>query len=735
MSENKVEKSFILFVEGVLFSYSQVFFSRNKSIALTLLLVTFFDWIAGVSGLIAVIVSNAAAILIGFRKTNVSQGLYGFNSLLVGLGMGVLFQPGAEFFFVLAFAALFTLFLTVWLEGFFGKYGLPYLSWPFLIGIWMVSLATRQFSELEMSERGIFLLNEMYQYGGLKLVKLYFWANELNIHESIKIYFKSLAAIFFQYHMLAGILVAIGLLIYSRIAFLLSIVGFFSAYFYYTLIGANLAELSYSYIGFNYILSAIAIGGFFIIPSKYSFLWVILLTPIISFVITSTGAFFNLLGLSIYSLAFNIVVLMFLYILKFRERKLYNPELVAVQHFSPEDNLYSQKNYQSRFDVNAHVNLVLPFMSEWTVTQAHNDEHTHREDWRHAWDFEIFDEEGNRFSNFGSEPNDYYCFGKPVLAPADAVVQEIQDGVPDNPIGEMNLANNWGNAIVLKHGERLYTKLCHLKIGSIKPVKGANVKRGEIIALCGNSGRSAIPHLHFQVQADPFIGSKTIDYPISNYLVKIGNQSELKTFSRPVKNEKVANIVKNDSLFRAFNFIVGQKISFEVVCNSSEIGRIEWLVKSDLYNYTYLECEQSGSKAYFINDGTLFSFTHFAGDKNSLLYYFYLGAYKIMLGYYEKMEVADKFPVNVFRSRFLLSLHDFVAPFYMILQGKYILRYLNLEDDLTTSSIRMESFSSLNIANHKFQDTRYSLTVSKGRIQQFRAESKGLNLIAKEVES
>lgn len=733
--QNQTEKSMILFIEGMLFSYSQVFFSRSKSIAVVLLLVTFFDWIAGISGLIAVFVANAAAILIGFRKTNVAQGLYGFNSLLVGLGMGVLYQPGPEFFFVLVFAALFTFFLTIWLEGFFGKYGLPYLSWPFLLGIWMVSLATRQFSALEMSERGIFLLNEMYQYGGLKMVKLYYWANELNIHDSVKIYFKSLAAIFFQYHMLAGILVAVGLLIYSRIAFMLSVLGFFSAYFYYTLIGANLAELSYSYIGFNYILSAIAIGGFFIIPSKYSFLWVILLTPIISFVITSTGAFFNLLGLSIYSLAFNIVVIMFLYILKFRERQYFSPELVAVQHFSPEANLYSQKNYQSRFDVNTRVNLVLPIMGEWTVVQAHNGEHTHKEDWRHAWDFEMTDDNGSNYSNIGSEPGDYYCFGKPVLAPADGVVQEIQDGIPDNPIGEMNLANNWGNTIVLKHGERLYTKLCHLKIGSIKPAKGAYVKRGEIIAMCGNSGRSAIPHLHFQVQSDPFIGSKTIDYPISNYLVITSLGHKLITFDRPLNNERIANIVRNDSLFRAFNFVAGQKISFEVSLNEGESERVDWLVKTDLYNFSFLECERSGSKAYFINDVNLFNFTHFSGDKHSLLYYFYLGAYKVATGYYDKMEISDAFPVNVFKNRILFSWHDFVAPFYMFLKGNYSLKYQHLEDDLTTCSIELESNSNLEMGGKIFQETRFTILVSKGRIQRFTARNKSINLTAREVES
>lgn len=731
----KLEKSIILFIEGMLFSYSQVFFSKQKALAIILVLVTFFDWISGLSGLIAVFVANLAAIVIGFQKKNISQGFYGFNSLLVGLGMGMFYQPGIEFFFVLAFAALFTFFLTIWLEGFFGKYGLPYLSWPFLLGLWMVTLASRQFEALAMSERGIFLLNEIYQYGGIKMVKLYFWANELHIHPSITTYFKSLAAIFFQYHMLAGILVAIGILIYSRIAFLLSIVGFFSAYLNYVLIGANLAELNYSYIGFNYILSAIAIGGFFIVPSKYSFLWVILLTPIISFVIISTSLFFNLLNLSIYSLAFNIVVVMFLYVLKFRERQFYKPELVVVQQFSPERNLYSQQNYKTRFDITAWTQLTLPVLGEWVVTQGHDGEHTHREEWRHAWDFEIFDEEGKSYDNAGYYPKDYYCFGKPVLAPADGVVQEILDGIPDNGIGEINLSNNWGNTIVIKHDEKLYSKLSHLQIGSSKTYKGAYVKRGEIIAYCGNSGRSVVPHLHFQVQADPFIGSKTLDYPFTNYLVKINEGYELRTYDRPVKGLTVANVVKTDSLYKAFNFVPGQTISFEVTHDDNLKKKVDWEVKSDMNNYTYLECTTTESRAYFWNDGNLFYFTHFAGNKNSLLYYLYLGAYKIVLGYYDKLTVKDTYPLNAFKNGFMLFWQDFVSPFYMFMRTGYTMSYVKFDDDLTTSSVLMRSETKLFALSRQSQVIDFEIKINGGRIEKFMVKGLHLNIEAKEIES
>jgi len=93
----------------------------------------------------------------------------------------------------------------------------------------------------------------------------------------------------FSYNIVAGILIAIGLLIYSRIGFLLSVVGFASAWFFYYFIGADLSQLSSSYVGFNFILTSIAIGGFFIVSSRYSFLWVILLTPLISVIIAAAN--------------------------------------------------------------------------------------------------------------------------------------------------------------------------------------------------------------------------------------------------------------------------------------------------------------------------------------------------------------------------------------------------------------------------------------------------------------
>jgi urea transporter/murein DD-endopeptidase MepM/ murein hydrolase activator NlpD len=731
----KAETKMIVFIEGLLFSYSQVFFSKEKVFAVLLMIVTFFDWLSGLSGLIAVLVTNIVANLMGYSKQSISQGFFGFNSLLVGLGMGIFYQPDPEFYVVLVFAALFTLFLTIWFEGFFGKYGLPYLSWSFLFVLWMVILSSRQFTSLHLSERGIFTLNEMYDRGGILLVNVHLWLRDLPIHESIIIYFRSLAAIFFQYHLFAGIIMAIGLLIYSRIAFLLSLVGFFTAYLYYFLIGINMAELNYSYIGFNFILTAIAIGGFFIVPSWYSFLWVVLLTPVTAFLITSSQEFFNIMQLPIFSLAFNIIVLLFLYVLKFRERHYNKPELVVYQNFSPERNLYSQQNFKFRFDPKSPVQFILPVFGEWMVTQGHSGEHTHREEWRHAWDFEMADEEGKRFMNFGEKPTDYYCYGKPVVAPADGVVQEIRNGIKDNNPGEMDLEHNWGNTIVIRHADKIYSKLSHLKPDSIKVNKDAFVKRGDIIALAGNSGRSPIPHLHFQIQSDPYIGSKTADYPISKFLLRTDHGYTLKTFERPLRGQRVSNIVKTDSLHKAFLFVPGQTLAFNVNKGPGTEKTVTWQVKSDMYNNTYFECSESGSKAWFRNDGMLFYFSHFTGSKDSLLFYFYLGAYKIALGYVDGLIVKDTYPVDVFKKNLLLFLQDFVAPFYIFLKADYVLRYLKMDDELSTNTIRLGSSARINNFGNQPHNLDFEIMVKDARIEKFTVQSEKISITATEIES
>src|SRR6056297_403114 len=90
-------KNFLL---GIVNSYSQVFFSDNKILAGILILVSFFDPNAGLIALSSVFFTNLIAYHLGFHKTEIFKGLFGFNSLLVGLGIGYYFEASIELMIV-----------------------------------------------------------------------------------------------------------------------------------------------------------------------------------------------------------------------------------------------------------------------------------------------------------------------------------------------------------------------------------------------------------------------------------------------------------------------------------------------------------------------------------------------------------------------------------------------------------------------------------------------------------
>ena len=75
--------------------------------------------------------------------------------------------------------------------------------------------------------------------------------------------------------------------------------------------------------------------------------------------------------------------------------------------------------------------------------------------------------------------------GTPVIAPADGVV--IFAG----------RQGGYGNLAVIDHGYGIVTKFGHASKLNVKI--GQKVKRGDIVAYVGNTGRSTGPHLHYEV--------------------------------------------------------------------------------------------------------------------------------------------------------------------------------------------------------------------------------------------
>jgi urea transporter/murein DD-endopeptidase MepM/ murein hydrolase activator NlpD len=717
---NNFIQSYKQILKSILNSYSQVFFSTSKLLAVFLILISFFDYGAGIGGLVAVLIANLLAWSLGYNKYLLHSGLYGFNALLVGLGVGLFYEPSPELFLLVVVAAVICFFLNVVFQGVLGKYGLPYLSIPFLLTIWIVVLSGGDLNALHISERGIYTYNELYAIGGQTFVNLYDFLEGSIGSSFLKIYFHSLGAIFFQTHLLAGIIISIGLLIYSRITFVLSALGYLVAWLFYQIVGIEFNSLGYTFIGFNYILTAIALGGYYLVPGRVSYVWIILLLPAVVLITTGTQQIFLFFRISPYSLPFNMVVLMFLYALKLREKRPKYLVETPVQLGNPEKNLYLYSGNLKRFPMAYPVSASLPFYGEWTVSQAHNGEHTHKGAWRHAWDFIINDRNGKQFKGSGDFPEDYHCFGKAILAPFDGVVSEIANHIPDNKIGDINTKDNWGNTVIIKQKDDFYAKLCHLKYHSVEVNPGDAVKKGQLVGRCGNSGRSPYPHLHFQFQSTPFIGSTTIDYPFGHYLLKGKNSFSLRNFEFPKTSQVVANPAKNEALASALHFIPGQRILVTIEVDSvknkwkKQAGASSWMVETDVFNNTYIRCEKDGGLAYLYNDGDLHYFTNFTGSKNSALYWFFISLFKVPLGFLPNSKISDTIPLNLMFGGPLNVLQDFVAPLFLFLKVDYHLTIKETGDILSSGNIGLEAAISQKIAGKEIRRFHSELKIGAG---------------------
>lgn len=82
--------------------------------------------------------------------------------------------------------------------------------------------------------------------------------------------------------------------------------------------------------------------------------------------------------------------------------------------------------------------------------------------------------------------------GTPVYATQDGTVVSAKYGGWDK---------SYGNMVAIYHGNGNYTNHAHLS--KIKVKVGKKVKAGDLIGLCGSSGNSTGPHLHFEVHLGP----------------------------------------------------------------------------------------------------------------------------------------------------------------------------------------------------------------------------------------
>jgi hypothetical protein len=181
----------------------------------------------------------------------------------------------------------------------------------------------------------------------------------------------------------------------------------------------------------------------------------------------------------------------------------------------------------------------LPFDGEWTVVWGgrtiEQNYHAAYSDQRFAYDI-LVTEADRTHRGDGRSNEDYFCFGRRILAPAAGTVVEARDGIPDNVPGELHESVPPGNHVIIDHGAGEHTIIAHLRNGTVRVSAGERVAAGDPLGECGNSGRSSEPHLHFHMQTTPVFG-RGEGLPVQ-FLDYIAN-GEPVARGEPVKGQRV----------------------------------------------------------------------------------------------------------------------------------------------------------------------------------------------------
>lgn len=518
----------------IILSYGNLIFACHLFPALLVLTATFFHPVVGVMGLIGNIISNLVAKWMHALDDVWKTGIYGVSGVLIGLALGMYAEPSIRLWVFLIVGAAFSGVISVMLGNIFTRFDLPIISIPFMLVIWILLLTIGIVKGDSTSFHAVrFLRNiDLWLFDQLPLT----------VFEYIKMF----GSILFQENLLSGLLVLIAIGIYSRISILYGLWGGILGMTIYSFIHGSLD----GYHGLNYVLIALAFGGFFIVHNKHAFLFVSLAVIAVGFVDLGTVELLKALSVNLNGeipslvFAFNIITIIFLLPLKLPPSSLQPLRLNPVPLYlikSPETNL---KWYRRWVGINTRQRTILtfPFNGVWTVLQGNNGEWTHRAKGEYAWDFVVKDEKGLQAQGTGLSSTDFYAFGLPVLAPAPGTIVSVENRVVDNPPGEATTERNWGNYVIINHGFSEYSELSHFRQESITVYPGQIVQRGDIIGSCGNSGRSPVPHIHFQLQNTPKLGSDTIPSVFAEGLIN----GIISTNYNPEKNDKVAALSMND---------------------------------------------------------------------------------------------------------------------------------------------------------------------------------------------
>lgn len=224
-----------------------------------------------IGGLLALIVATLTALWLRVEVAALNAGLYGFNAYLVGIALPTFLAVSPLLWVYVVLGGAVSVVATLAMTNLMKTWGVSALTAPFVLIAWLLLLSSNGFSGLPA---GALPTSGLIQPIAAEV------ADPLRILDFVEGILVSISQVFVKGNGIAALLILIGLAVGSIAAAGYALVAALISVVVAHLLGAESQLITAGLVGFNPILTAIALGTVFYRPGLRSALFALLATVI-----------------------------------------------------------------------------------------------------------------------------------------------------------------------------------------------------------------------------------------------------------------------------------------------------------------------------------------------------------------------------------------------------------------------------------------------------------------------
>lgn len=213
----------------------------------------------GIGAVVALLISTLTAMVLNVDVGSLRQGLYGFNGILVGIGVTTFIQNTPLMWVYLIIGAAVSTVAMLAITNLMKNWEMPALTFPFVLTTWFLVLAVYQFTHLPSGSLGPPAFPVNGNPSGAD--------TSLTVGFLLTGWITGVSQVFLINNVITGIIFVIALAINSWQAAILALVGTAVGLIIALLFGANAHSIGIGLYGFSAVLTAIALGSVFYLPS------------------------------------------------------------------------------------------------------------------------------------------------------------------------------------------------------------------------------------------------------------------------------------------------------------------------------------------------------------------------------------------------------------------------------------------------------------------------------------